>query len=363
MVISVNKEVTSSDFEQLLKHTTNVLQETSTKETSRYLKLLGNKLEYEVRDVMSSCSINTPFEGTIELISGQKFPDIIANNFYGVEVKSTKQDHWITTGNSILESTRVEGIERIYMLFGKMFDPIDFKCRPYEECLYDVVVTHSPRYVIDMDLKDGQTIFDKIEMDYNTVRQSPNPIKPFKDYYRNKLDEGQELWWIDNQEYKPDSIVFKIWNTIDKEEKNRLKIKGYSYFPEVLGKSHNKFDRYTMWLSVKQRIICPNIRDIFTAGGRENITIENSTLIALPKALSNFIKDIDKIVLEFLSVDNNKLNEIWRSNYESRKVINEEWVKRVMMATTSIYKFGSFRFEDWLRSKITTISTRLAQSN
>ncbi|RLD62458.1 MAG: hypothetical protein DRJ05_00330 [Bacteroidetes bacterium] len=352
MLISVNKEVANSDFEQLLNLTTDTLQETSTKETNRYLKLLGNKLEDEVYDVMCSCSVNTPFEGTIELISGQKFPDIIANNFYGVEVKSTKQNLWKTTGNSVLESTRVEDIQRIYMLFGKIFDPIEFKCRPYEDCLYDVIVTHSPRYAIDMNLSIGKTIFDKIDLEYDTIRQSPNPIKPFKEYYRNKLSEGQELWWLDNEEYKPDSIIFKIWNSLNKKEKDKFTILGYAYFPEILGKQQTKFDKFTLWLSVKQRIICPNVRDLFTAGGRGNITIENSKLSALPKALVKFINNIDLIVNEFVSTDIEKLNEIWRTDIKTRNEINEEWIRKTIKASAMIYNFGTLNFEKWIEDKI-----------
>ena len=83
MLISVNKDVENVDFEKLITLATNTLQETSTKQNDRYLTLLGNKLEDEVYDVMCSCAQNTPFEGTIELVSGQKFPDIIANNYYG----------------------------------------------------------------------------------------------------------------------------------------------------------------------------------------------------------------------------------------------------------------------------------------
>jgi hypothetical protein len=34
--------------------------------------------------------------------------------------------------------------------------------------------------MIDMELKEGETIFDKISIDYDTIRQSSNPIKPLK---------------------------------------------------------------------------------------------------------------------------------------------------------------------------------------
>ena len=133
MVVSINSEPAIEEFYKLLDNTINNLSSESKTKEDEYLKLLGNKLEDKVFDVMKEKAKGTPFEHSIELISGQKFPDIIANRFFGVEVKTTKQNHWKTTGNSVLESTRIDGIERIFMLFGKMYAPVEFKCRPYED--------------------------------------------------------------------------------------------------------------------------------------------------------------------------------------------------------------------------------------
>lgn len=209
MVISSNPEPNKLIFQSLLDNTVQTLTDQSKKSQKVYLDLLGNKLENVVADVMSEKAKGTPFENSIELISGQKFPDIIANKYYGVEVKTTKQNHWTTTGNSVLEGTRVDGIERIFMLFGKMVSPVQFKCRPYEDCLSDVVVTHSPRYLINMDLQAGQTIFDKLDIPYDMLRNSPNPIKPITDYYRQFLKAGEEVWWLEQDEPKSTGLIIR----------------------------------------------------------------------------------------------------------------------------------------------------------
>ena len=93
------------------------------------------------------------------------------------EVKTTKDNHWFSTGSSVAEGTRVSDVERIFMLFGKMCNPIEFRCRPYQECLSEVVVTHSPRYLIDMELEEGETFFDKIQIPYDEFRKQDDPIK------------------------------------------------------------------------------------------------------------------------------------------------------------------------------------------
>ena len=118
MLVSINPEPNKEVFQSLLKNTVDSLKLDSLKNQKKYQDLLGSKLESVVADVMTEQAIDTPFEGSIVLIGGQRFPDIIANNYYGVEVKTSKQNHWTTTGNSVFEGTRVDGIERIYMLFG-----------------------------------------------------------------------------------------------------------------------------------------------------------------------------------------------------------------------------------------------------
>ena len=136
MVVSVNSEPLKSEFNILLNSTIEELNAHAKKSPKKIEQLRGNKLEPYVRDVMTDLAVGSQFENSIELIGGQKFPDIVAKKFYGIEVKTTTQNHWKTTGNSVLESTRVDDVERIFMLFGKLGKPIEFRCRAYEECLF-----------------------------------------------------------------------------------------------------------------------------------------------------------------------------------------------------------------------------------
>jgi len=238
MIVSINSDPFRSEFNILLNSTITELNIHAKKSSKKVSALSGRNLEPYVKDVMTDLAIGTPFENTIELIGGQKFPDIIANKFYGIEVKTTTQNHWKTTGNSVLESTRVENIERIFMLFAKLANPIEFRCRPYEEVLSDIVVTHSPRYLIDMNLENGKTIFDKIKIPYNELRKNDNPIRPIVDFYKKKLKPGEELWWMDSENNNRSSnIVIKIWNNLSISEKIDLKNKSMIYFPELFGNS------------------------------------------------------------------------------------------------------------------------------
>lgn len=301
MVISLNPEPNKLVFQSLLSNTIQSLEVESKRNQKKYLSLLGNKLENVVADVMADNAMGTPFENSIELISGQKFPDIIANKFYGVEVKTTSKNHWTTTGNSVLESTRIDGIERIFMLFGKMASPIEFKCRPYEDCLSDVVVTHSPRYLINMDIPAGQTIFDKLQIPYDTLRNLSSPIKPITDYYRRFLKKGEEVWWLDSEESKSTGLIIKLWNNLAPLEKKYYMLKSMILFPEIFSNRSDKFNRLAVWLVNSEGVVCPNIRDVFTAGGKGIIEWKKKQYTGIPQIiirLSNSLSELKDVLNE-----------------------------------------------------------------
>lgn len=337
MLISSNPEPNKLIFQSLLENTIQTLDYESKKNQKKYLDLLGNKLESVVADVLTENAKGTPFENTIELISGLKFPDIIANKFYGVEVKTTSKNHWTTTGNSVLEGTRIEGIERVFMLFGKMVNPVEFKCRPYEDCLSDVVVTHSPRYLINMNLQTGHTIFDKLDIPYDTLRNFPNPIKPITDYYRQFLKPGEEVWWLDQEEQKSTGLIIKLWNNLPIGTRKHFMLKSMILFPEIFSNRPDKFNRLAVWLVNSEGIVCPNIRDVFTAGGQGTIDWKENQYTGIPQIiirLSNSIGELNSLLIE-TDIDilerhwdkkvNNKVSdwiELIRENYKLRKSID-----------------------------------------
>lgn len=138
---------------------------------SLYKDCGGTKMEAVALNVLHEVSPQTPFrKEEIKLVSGAKFPDIQAEKYYGVEVKTTSTNTWKSIGSSIVESTRIEDVSMIYMLFGKLGgDYAEFRCKPYEECLDNISLTHQPRYQIDMELdkKKRENIFQKMKIDYD----------------------------------------------------------------------------------------------------------------------------------------------------------------------------------------------------
>lgn len=310
MVISNNPEPSQVEFDALLNNTLSSLVSESKTSEEEYLDLLGKKFEVRVLSHMKEKATGTPFENSIELVSGQKFPDIIANKFYGIEIKTTKRDHWITTGNSVLEGTRIDGVERIYMLFGKMVKPFEFKCRLYQDCLSDVVVTHSPRYKIDMELQKGKTIFDKLGIPYEKLRNAQNPIRPIVDYYRQFLEPGEEVWWMDQEDPISKDLRIKLWNNLDTETRKSYMAKAMVLFPEIFSNRPDKFNKLAVWLVNFESVVCPNIRDIFTAGGRAAIHIDNK--VHIPQIISKLLHSLNQIESYLYHYNINMLEYYWQ---------------------------------------------------
>lgn len=234
-----------------------------------YQHCSASDLEHLSEHVLKEVSVATPFRPEqIQLVSGARFPDILAERYYGVEVKSTEKNHWTSTGSSIVESTRLSDVQDIYILFGKLGGTVpEFKCRPYQDCMYDIAVTHSPRYLIDMELSEGESIFDKMGTTYDRLRTSDDTIEQVRSYYRQRAEREHRTempWWLES----PTKVSLRLWNDgthTNAAENEQLAAKMFILFPEVF---RSDYKRVAMWLCTKYSILLYNARDTFSAGGQ-----------------------------------------------------------------------------------------------
>ena len=248
----------------------------SQEDPRRYKGLSPSKLEEITRDLLRDVAPMTPFRPEdITLVSGHSFPDIMATSYCGVEVKSTKDDKWTSIGSSIVESTRNATVENIYMLFGKLGgNPPEFRLRPYQDCLSEIAVTHSPRYLINMELSQRETIFAKMGTTYESLRTSGNAIEQVRHYYRDKAikeHKSEMPWWITSENIdSSQSFNIRLWNTLQDDMKRDLQAKCMILFPEALNpaSSQTKYNQTTLWLCSYNQVIVPNIRDFYSAGGK-----------------------------------------------------------------------------------------------
>ena len=213
---------------------------------------------------------------------GHGFPDIVIvcddGNKFGIEVKSSSSSgkSWKINGNSILGSTRVPGICKNMIVFGKVrgVDSL-FRAKEYEKCISNVVVTHSPRYLIDLDIDDGNSFFDKANLSYDDISKSDQPIKMITDYF---LSIGQTAWW---RYYL------------------QLSLEGQAPFKHIYAPQTERL------------AIDPALRDRFTAGGKADIELEHVIYEKLPRIFTNLHNYRKYVIDEIKNADSDELKEAW----------------------------------------------------
>ncbi len=331
MIISERADKEQDDFEGLLKESHKRISEEAKISPQFFLKRSATEFEKDTYEALCDVAKGTDFENTIFLISGNAFPDIVVRKFYGVEVK-TSQKSWKSTGNSVLESTRVRDVERIYIFFAKLSNPLGFKYRLYQDCLYDIAVTHSPRYLIDMDLDEGKSIFGKMGLDYNELRNKENPIKPIVEYYRKLAKPGEEPWWMDSETLLKPTV--SLWGNLEKDRRTELRIEAMARFPELFGKSSTKYQALAAWLAARHGVVDASLRDRFSAGGQCTLKIGKKSYPKLPRVFEYLQQDLLDIfrVVKHLSTDEAAF--YWKLSVPPKgSRLVEDWCKIVASQT------------------------------
>ena len=193
------------------------------------------------------------------------FPDIKADGF-GVEVKSTRQDNWSATANSILESMRDEDAKRIYVVFGKMGGVPGVRWGRYEDAVHHVRISHAPRFVVGMDTPQGGSLFDKIGVTYEEfARKTPSEkMEEVRKYARSRLQPGERLWWL--EEHHAVDLEIRRFQELDDAKKRQVRAEAAALCPEIVGpaRQQNKYDGALKFLVAYHGVLAA--RDMFTAG-------------------------------------------------------------------------------------------------
>lgn len=274
-----------------------------------------------------------PFqERDIKLVSGHVFPDIIASNNFGIEVKTSVSGGWKSTGSSIVESTRPEDIKKIYMLFANLSgEHAEFECKPYEQCLSDIAVTHSPRYLIDMHGKE--TIFDKIQTPYDCFRsmKETDKISLVRKYYvkKAKHDGKTEMpWWMG----EATQVNLSIFNDQNRFLKEDIKKRSLILFPELLyGDTTEGYKKAALWICNRYSLICYNMRDFFSGGGQIKSINGNKLDKPYPKIVGIILKYRESIESLLKHPDYailSDINDYWDFEYDKDNLY-EAWIQIV----------------------------------
>ena len=266
----------------------------------------ASAFEKEARRQLEVSALANGVTNEIILHSGRKFPDIVfKDSAFGVEIK-TAQKGWSCLGNSVAASTLVDGVSQVYLLFGSGESDFEAKFARYEDAVKSVEVTHSPRYVLDMDVPPGGSYLRRIGKDLADMLSMDDPISCVVEEARRNLRPGEHLWWISGGTASP--MTIRLWNKLEAAERKKLISSAFAYFPaSILSGSEADYSDFVVWLSQKHSILHPCVRDSFTAGGRvSSLDFGAGVLEDVPKVfktLRSHISETCNIITSGCSVE------------------------------------------------------------
>jgi hypothetical protein len=304
----------------------------------------SNQFEHRVREVLSKLlesdsTINIDFSP-----HPQAFPDIAAGRF-GVEVKFTLNDTWRSVANSVLETNRIETVEKVYLVFGKMGGKPEVKWGDYEQSVMHVRTSHVPRF--EVDLFASRSLFEMMGITYDVFRNLPMEEKMhhIRRYARTRLKDGERLWWLEDT---PDAehtlpIQARLYTSLTPDEKLRMRAEAALLCPSIVdsGRKRNKYDDVVLYLLTYHGVICHQARDLFSAGSVANPDNDDNGGLYIERALKLVENEMRSASLEMSDA---LFQEYWKESVPPR-----DRIKRWLQLADAVAK-------DWVPSQTLFIS-------
>lgn len=319
--------MTNTEFEQFLC----AVCKTLAKEAQRSRFKTPKEFENRVREVAQEILLKNVSCRDIQINFDphpHAFPDIAVDKF-GIEVKFSLKDTWRSVANSVLESNRVQEVEKIYLIFGKMGGDPDVKWGEYEKCVMHVRTSHVPRF--EVEIATEKSLFEKMGLTYDSFRKSTMEAKMehIRKYARGRLGAGERLWWLEDANSNEEHtlpIQVRLYTTLPDKEKVKLRAEAILLCPQIVkpGRTKNKYDDVALYLLTYYGVLAHQARDLFSAGS-----------VAVPSNKSrggNYVeKAIQLIEAEMieaaLNMDDALFIEYWDESVRPDDRI-EKWLKK-----------------------------------
>ncbi len=248
------------------------------------------------------------------------FPDILVNGC-GIEVKYTSRKTWHGTGNSIFEGMRDESAELIYIVFCRADVP-EIRWRKYQDCIKGVRISHSPRYMIDMETPES--FFDELEIPYGEFIGYPTQekMKYVRDHVKARISEHERLWWIDEENSHTLPLQVRLYRLLPQHKKIVMRAEAALMCPEIFkgSRQRGKYDRAALYLLTQHGVFAPQTRDLFSAGSVAGKERGGNYLL---RALQNIEPQITQAALR---LDDELFVEYWGFSYPPKQRI-PKWLE------------------------------------
>ena len=313
--------MTKTEFESLLDdccaRLTNEAQKTS----------LTSSLQFEnrVRRVLQDLTADDKSFDIDFAPHPQAFPDIAMGEF-GVEVKFTLNDTWRSVANSVLETQRIDTVNQIYIVFGKMGGDPAVRWGGYEQSVIHVRTSHVPRFEVELSIGKSavkQSLFEEMGINYDDFRKLEMQQKMrYIRAYAKKIHPDGRLWWIEDKEADEYTVPIqaRLYTNLTPEEKTRLRAEAALLCPSVVkpGRSRNKYDDVVLYLLTYHGVLCHQARDLFSAGSVANPDNDDKGGLYIERALKLIEKEMREAAL---TMDDALFVEYWGESVPSGRRI------------------------------------------
>jgi hypothetical protein len=311
------------DFEQILDAACTQL----TNEARKTIFKTSPQFENRVREVLRDL---TTFDESIEIDFNphpQAFPDIAVGSF-GVEVKFTLNDTWRSVANSVLETNRIETVEKVYLIFGKMGGTPEVKWGDYEKSVMHVRTSHVPRF--EVEIAADRSLFELMGISYDDFRKLPmsDKMRHIRAYARSRLQKGERLWWLEDNADAEHTLPIqaRLYTNLPMTEKTRLRAEAVLLCPSIVksGRAKNKYDDAVLYLLTYHGVICHQARDLFSAGSVANPDNDDEGGIYIERALKLIESEMHKASLE---MEDALFVEYWGESVSPKQRI-KRWLEK-----------------------------------
>jgi hypothetical protein len=260
----------------------------------------------------------------------QVFPDIAVGRF-GIEVKFSTNDTWLSIANSVLETNRVEAVDKIFIVFGKMGGTPEVRFGGYEDCVVHVRTSHVPRFEVEIPPALGsKPLFQQIGVAYDDFRRllMSEKMRHIRDYARGRLKKGERLWWLEDPVESEHTLPIqaRLYTKLSQREKTQLRAEAVLLSPRVVesGRVRDKYDDVVLYLLTYHGVLCHQARDLFSAGSVANPDNDDNGGIYIQRSL----KLIESEILDAANrLDDSLFMEYWGEAVPRVERI-ERWLRK-----------------------------------
>lgn len=314
--------MTASEFEQLLVTIcVNLTMECTTKEPYKSSPEFELRVRHEFKRLLEKAGIEVDFDPHPYV-----FPDIVLGEF-GVEVKFTTNNTWRSVANSVFESTRKKDVKHIYLIFAKMGGDPAVSWGKYEDCVIHVRTSHVPRFEVEINPK--KSLFSTMGVSYDGFMSLsiPDKMSHIRKYARARLKEGERLWWLEDSAETPHTLPLQVrlYMALPQDEKRKLRAEAALLCPQIVksSRSRGKYNDACMYLLTYHGVLCPQARDLFSAG---SVALRSNSERG-GNYLERALQDIEKeMLLAAERLEDKLFIEYWGKSVKPHKRI-KEWLK------------------------------------